>query len=172
MKFIKDKEVWVQFQTQLVPVAAVFHNDKIQQIYSFCCAHKHNEKNLLCSTSSLINFQSVSLPWTTSTPHPCQSSWKLLSSKKIIACISVSCCYCHPPEMHHLPLCCFNIHCLVSLNLYQVLKNVNWCYSFLHGGIQFYTFALYTLPCQQPFCQTSSLLPSVTQRWNVMGYCR
>lgn len=91
VQFIKDKEVWIQFQNQLVPLSAVFHYDNIQKICSFCCAHKHNEKNLLCSTSSLVNFQSVFHTWITSTPNPCQSSWKLLSSKKkVIACISVS----------------------------------------------------------------------------------
>ena len=35
------------------------------------------------------------------------------------------------------------------------------------GGIQWHTFAPYTLPCQTPFCQTAPLLPSVTQQHKV-----
>ena len=34
----------------------------------------------------------------------------------------------------------------------------------VHGGIQFHTFASYTFPCQMPFCQTSPLLQPVTQQ--------
>ncbi len=34
----------------------------------------------------------------------------------------------------------------------------------VHGGIQFHTFASYALLCQTPLCQTASLLPSVTQQ--------
>ena len=42
---------------------------------------------------------------------------------------------------------------------------------FPHEGIQRRTSASYALPYQMPFCQTASLLPSVTQQQNVMGYC-
>ena len=38
------------------------------------------------------------------------------------------------------------------------------------GGIQLHTSALYVLPCQLPFCQTASLLPSVTWQQHVMEY--
>ena len=38
---------------------------------------------------------------------------------------------------------------------------------FPDGGIQWHTFASYTLP----FCQTGPLLPSVTQQQNVAEYC-
>jgi len=31
-------------------------------------------------------------------------------------------------------------------------------------------FASYTVPCQTPFCQTATLLPSVLQQQNVMEY--
>jgi len=41
-----------------------------------------------------------------------------------------------------------------------------------HGGIQWYTCTSYTLLCQTPLCQTSPLLPSVTQQQNVMEYWR
>ena len=47
--------------------------------------------------------------------------------------------------------------------------NVSGCHFFLHGGIQFYSFALYALLCQMLFCQTA-LLPSVTQQQHIMGY--
>ena len=43
-----------------------------------------------------------------------------------------------------------------------------WVLFFLHGGIQFHTFASYALPCQMPFCHTTPLLPSVTHWQNVM----
>jgi len=43
---------------------------------------------------------------------------------------------------------------------------------FPHGGIQFHTFASCTLPCQMPFCQTATLLPSVTQQQNIIEYWR
>jgi len=41
---------------------------------------------------------------------------------------------------------------------------------FPQGGIQRHTFALYTLPCQLPFCRTARLLPSVAQQQHVMEY--
>ena len=37
-------------------------------------------------------------------------------------------------------------------------------------GSQLHTFASCALPCQMPFCQTASLLPSVTQQQNAMEY--
>jgi len=39
---------------------------------------------------------------------------------------------------------CAHIHCLVSVTVQQALINVNGCHFFLHGGIQFHTFASYT----------------------------
>ena len=41
---------------------------------------------------------------------------------------------------------------------------------FLPGRIQFYTSALYALPCQTPFCQTAPLLLSITQQHHLMEY--
>jgi len=41
---------------------------------------------------------------------------------------------------------------------------------FLHGGIQFLTFASSALPCQVPFCQSAPPLPSVAQQQNVREY--
>jgi len=41
---------------------------------------------------------------------------------------------------------------------------------FPRGGTQWHTFAPYALPHQKPFCQTASLLPSVTQQEHVMEY--
>jgi len=40
---------------------------------------------------------------------------------------------------------------------------------FLHGGIQFLTFASHSLPCQMPFCWTAPLLPPVAQQQNTIG---
>jgi len=39
---------------------------------------------------------------------------------------------------------------------------------FFHGGIQRHTSASYEHPCQEPFCQTAILLPSVTQQQHAM----
>ena len=52
----------------------------------------------------------------------------------------------HRPLPH-----CPHIHCLVSLNVQQVLMDVNRCHFFPQGGIQWRTFASYSLPCQMPF---------------------
>ena len=41
---------------------------------------------------------------------------------------------------------------------------------FLPGRIQFYTSALYALPCRTPFCQTAPLLLSITQQQHLMEY--
>ena len=67
-------------------------------------------------------------------------------------------------------------HCFTALmftvwspNIQQVLMNVGAIY-FLHGGIQWHTFASSTLPCQMPFCQTAPLLPSVIWQQHAMGY--
>ena len=38
------------------------------------------------------------------------------------------------------------------------------------GGIQWHTFASYSLPCQTPLCQTAPLLPPVAWQQNVTGY--
>jgi len=39
---------------------------------------------------------------------------------------------------------------------------------FLNGGIQFHTFASYTLLCWIPLCQSAPLLPSVTGQQNMV----
>jgi len=53
----------------------------------------------------------------------------------------------------------FGLHkCSASIDECQ------WVPSFQHGGIQFHTFDSYSLPCQTAFCQTTPLLPSVTQQ--------
>ena len=64
------------------------------------------------------------------------------------------------------------LHHLDSINIQQVLMNVNGCHFFLHGGIQFHIFASCALPCQTPFCQTVPLLPSVTWHQHVTEYWR
>ena len=61
--------------------------------------------------------------------------------------------------MHHPPTHCAHIHSSVRISEYQ------WMHLFPHGGIQWRTFASYTLPCQ-----TAPLLPSVTQQQKVMEY--
>ena len=60
-----------------------------------------------------------------------------------------------------------------TLCLHRHSVSVNECHLvalFPHGGIQRLTFALYALPCRTPFCQTTPLLPSVTQRQHVTEY--
>ena len=85
-----------------------------------------------------------------------------------MACIShhYPRCWNTPPTAH-----CAHIHCSVSISVQQASMNVSGCHSvFPHGGTQWHTFASFTFPCQTPFCQTASLLPSVTWQQNVMGY--
>ena len=41
---------------------------------------------------------------------------------------------------------------------------------FLHGGIQFHTFTLYTFPHQTPLHQIAPLLPSDEWQQNLMEY--
>ena len=41
---------------------------------------------------------------------------------------------------------------------------------FWHGGIQWHTFASFTLPCHMPLWQSAPLLPSVAWQQNTMGY--
>ena len=50
------------------------------------------------------------------------------------------------------------------------ISECQWESFFPHGGIQWHTFASYTLPCQIPFCQTAPLLSSATQQQNGMEY--
>ena len=44
------------------------------------------------------------------------------------------------------------------------ISECQWMQFLPRGGTHRHTFASYTLPCQTPFCQTSPLLPSVTQQ--------
>ena len=90
----------------------------------------------------------------------CTAIWSMV-------CPSCHCCCCWniPPTPHWA-----DIYRLISIKFQQALMNVNGCHFFLHGGIQFHTFASYALPCQSPFCQTASLLPSITRQQLVMGY--
>jgi len=55
------------------------------------------------------------------------------------------------------------MHPLFGLHKYSAsVDERQWMPYFLHRGIQFHTFAPYTLPRQMPFCQAAILLPSVT----------
>lgn len=67
-------------------------------------------------------------------------------------------------ETHHPPPHCTHIHCLVSMNVQQVLMKVSGYHFFLHGQIQGHTFASSALPFQILFCQAAPFLPSVTQQ--------
>ena len=69
------------------------------------------------------------------------------------------------PLPHHA-----HIHCLLTINIQQALINGSGCHFLLHGGIQRHAFALHAFPYQTPLCQTTSLLPSVTQQQNVTEY--
>jgi len=56
-------------------------------------------------------------------------------------------------ETHHLPSHCAHIHCLVSINVQQVLINVNgYNFFFMEVFSSIHTFSLYSLLCQAPFC--------------------
>ena len=70
-------------------------------------------------------------------------------------------------EKHHPPP-----HC-AQVGLHKCSASIDdclWVPFFLHGGIQWHTFASSALPCQMPFCQTASLLPSVRWHQKVMEY--
>ena len=54
--------------------------------------------------------------------------------------------------------------CLASIHECQ------WVPFFPHGGIQWYGFVSYSLPCQTPSCKTGPLLPTVTQQQNARDY--
>jgi len=66
------------------------------------------------------------------------------------------------------------MHPLFGLHKYSAsVDERQWMPYFLHRGIQFHTFAPYTLPRQMPFCQAAILLPSVTtqqKKKNAVGY--
>jgi len=53
----------------------------------------------------------------------------------------------------------------------QALMNVSECHFFPHEGLQWHTFASRALSYQMSFCQTASLLPSVTWQCTVMEVC-
>ena len=63
-------------------------------------------------------------------------------------------------EKHHPPPHCAHIHSLEH----------QWVQFAPHGGIQFYPFVSYTLPCQVLCYQTAPLLPSVIQQQNGTKY--
>lgn len=54
-----------------------------------------------------------------------------------------------PPSYDH-------IHYLVSVNIQQVLVNVNEWNFFPPGILQWYISTLYSFSCQMPFCQTAT----------------
>ena len=55
------------------------------------------------------------------------------------------------------------LHPLFGLHRHSASVNeCNGCHFFLHGGIQWQTFASSALLCQTLFCQSAPLLPSVT----------
>ena len=73
-------------------------------------------------------------------------------------------------EMQHPPSHCAHIICLVFRKAQQEPVNVSGCHFFLHGGIQWHTFASFALPCQTPLCQTAFLMPSVALQEKVLEY--
>ena len=75
-------------------------------------------------------------------------------------------------EVHHSPPYCAHIHCLVSINAQQALMKISGCHFFCLEESSDTPLLHTPLPCQTPFCQTAPLLPSVTQRQNIMEYCQ
>ena len=73
-------------------------------------------------------------------------------------------------ETHHSPPPYAHIQCLVSINVQQASIKCQWVQFFPHRAIWWHTFASSALPCQTPFCQSATLLPSVTWQQNVTGY--
>jgi len=93
--------------------------------------------------------------------HPCHHCWNIPPTASLCS---------HP---------LFGLHkCLASINEYQWVEHsasvseCQWVSFFLHGGIQWHTFASYALPCHTPLCQSAPLLPSVAQQQKVTEYCQ
>ena len=67
---------------------------------------------------------------------------------------------------HHLTA----LHPLLHLHQHSAsISECQWVPLFPHGEIQWHTFASYALPCQTPLCQTTPMLPFVTQKQHVMA---
>ena len=94
-------------------------------------------------------------------------AWQLCLAIQNMVCLSHCCCHCWyaPPTTSLCSYQVFGFHkCSASIDECQLVQ------LFLHGEIQFHPFASFTVPCQTPFCQTASLLPSVAQQQSVMEY--
>lgn len=74
-------------------------------------------------------------------------------------------------EMHYSLPQWPDIHCLVSINVWQVSMSVSGCNFSCLGKFSDIT-CLWSLafPHQMPLCQTTPLLPLVTSQQNVMEY--
>ena len=82
-----------------------------------------------------------------------------------MACPSCCCHHCWNVPLTN-SLCS---HPLIGLQKHSAsIDECQWVPFFLHGGIQFHTFASYSRPCQTALCQTAPLLPSVTWQQNVV----
>ena len=99
--------------------------------------------------------------------NPCFVVWQLCMAVWNTACISHCCHHCWntPPSPSLCSHLLFGLHkCSASIDECQ------WVPFFLHEGMQWHNFAPSTLPCQTSFCQTTPLLPSVTEQQHGMGY--
>ena len=108
---------------------------------------------------------------TTSRSAFCQW-WKGACMPWPLKSAAVEVTHCHHSHCQNAPpttsLCS---HPLVGLHKCSASVNeCQWVSSFLHGGIQWHTFASSAVQCQTQFCQTALLLPSVTQQQNVMEH--
>jgi len=84
-----------------------------------------------------------------------------------MTCFSCHCCHCWNAP----PTTSLRSHPLFGLHTHSAnINECQWVQWFLHGGIQFHSFASYALPLQTPFCQSATLLPSVTWQQNAMEY--
>ena len=115
------------------------------------------------------------VPWLESTDACGQADWNaphfvvwpLSVAVWNMACLS--CHFCHCWNVPPTALLCS--HPLFGLHKYSASISECQCVPFfLHGGIQFHTFASSSLPCQTPFCQIAPLLPSVAWQQNVGEY--
>lgn len=88
---------------------------------------------------------------------------KILMSIQNVTCLSCCCC-------HHWNVPSTTSLCLYPLfDLHKNSASISECWLvpfFLHGGIQFQTFASDTQPCQMLFYQIATLLPSVVWQQN------
>jgi len=87
------------------------------------------------------------------------ADWDALHSMVLQLCMAVQNVFCLPHHHVHSwntpPIASLCSHPLFGHHKYSANNNeCEWVSFFWHGGILWYAFSSYALPCQMPFCQT------------------